>query len=49
VLNLRTEKGRKSIFNDVYTLEEDGKVTETAIRDTEDLWRIVREEFGIRI
>lgn len=49
VLNLRTEKGRKSIFNDVYTLEEDGKVTETAIRDKEDLWRIVREEFGIRI
>lgn len=48
VLNLRTEKGNKSIFNEIYTKKEDGKTTETIIKDKESLWKIVREEFGIR-
>ena len=49
VLNLRTEKGRKSIFNDVYTLEENGNITELVFKGRDELQEIVKNEFGILI
>lgn len=47
VVNLKTEKGHKAIFNDCYTCVEDGVKTEVEIKDDRELLRILREEFEL--
>ena len=47
IVNIRTENGSKSVFNDVFTITENGEKTITQIKDAEQLKQILSSHFGI--
>lgn len=47
IINLTTETGSKSISGDVYKCHDKGEVTERKLSGDEELYQVLREEFGI--
>ena len=47
IVNIRTSSGSKSIYNDIFTINENGEKTVTQIKGVEHLKQILSSHFGI--
>ena len=47
IVNIRTKSGSMSIYNDIFTINENGEKTVTQIKDAEHLKQVLSSHFGI--